>query len=397
MVSVGDADEILKGHVTDFGTETVDFDKAAGRILRESVFTDTDMPPFDRVSMDGIAIAYDAYQKGIRTFSIENICNAGAVQSTLSNPSHCIEVMTGAVCPLKADTIIPYEWIEIKNTTATIFRGDVRQGQNVHRRGTDRKEGDRLLTPGKKISPVDISILAAVGKIKVQTSRSPRIMVISTGNELVDVADHPQPHQLRRSNAPMIRAALREMMIEADDLHLPDELDAIQTTFNTVIGQYDVIIISGGVSAGKFDFIPAALKEAGAVNHFYKISQRPGKPFWFGSHPSGATIFAIPGNPVSSWLCYVRYIRPWIHSCMQQLNSTPVYASLTEEISFSPLLTYFLPVSIRQSPQGNQEATPQKGKGSGDFVNLSLADAFIELPADKETFLKGETYPVYFF
>src|SRR5688500_2489534 len=396
-ISVSEAFAIIADHLVDFGIEEVALNASQGRILREDIFADRDMPPFDRVAMDGIAVQFASIEKGIREFHIAGMVAAGSIPATLSGENDCMEIMTGSALPPGADTIIPYEWLTINNGKALLQKDQIKKGQNIHRKGNDRSKGDLLIRKGNIVGPGQTGILASVGKSRVQVGALPRILIISTGNELVKVEAEPLAHQLRASNASQIEAALMLMNIPSRVMHYNDDFNVILDGLKENLPKYDVIIISGGMSAGKFDFIPEALKDAGVKQHFYKVKQRPGKPFLFGSHPDGCVVFGIPGNPVSSYLCYVRYIRPWLELCLKKEQSPPTFAKLAEDVSFLPALTYFLTVQLQQNNNAETIAIPMKGHGSGDLTILADADAFTELPEERDLFRAGEIFPCYRF
>lgn len=397
MISVEEAIQIIQSKTNDFGTEEISLVDSTGRILREEIYADNDMPPFDRVAMDGIAINYAAYERNIREYKIDGMAAAGDPRKILSNDTTCFEIMTGSILPQNADTIVPYEWIGIENKLAVIVKEKVIKGQNIHRRGTDRKKGDLLIPAGRKISASEIGVFASIGKQKVIVSKLPKVIIISTGNELIEVDINPLPHQVRMSNVYQLQAALKQLNIEADKKHLQDDYDQIVKELKNHLSTYDVIIISGGISAGKYDYIPSALHALGVQKYFYKVNQKPGKPFWFGTHAEGCTVFGIPGNPVSSFLCYIRYIQPWIESCLKKERSPQVFAKLSENLSVKSGLTLFIPVQLQYNEHAELLALPMKGHGSGDLSNLADADAFIKLPAERNMFLRGEVFPVYQF
>jgi molybdopterin molybdotransferase len=305
--------------------------------------------------------------------------------------------MTGSITPIDADTIIPYEWLTIENGIATIININVKLGQNIHALGIDRKKGDLLISAGRLISPSEIGVMASVGKTNVAVSRLPKVMIISTGNELVEINQTPLPHQVRMSNVHQLQSCFHQLYIDAERSHLQDDYDTITLALEKYISSYDVIIISGGISEGKYDFIPSALESLGVQKHFYKVKQRPGKPFWFGTHPKGCTVFALPGNPVSSFLCFIRYIKPWLNLCLQKASSPSQFAKLASDVTFTPNLSYFMTVRLQQNESCEMIAIPAAGHGSGDYANLVDADAFIELPANSEAFKKGEVFEYFRF
>ena len=237
-----------------------------------------------------------------------------------------------------------------------------------------------ILTNDTLIRPAEIGILATVGITRPEVYKLPSVTVISTGDELVDIEQTPLPHQIRKSNVHTLVALLKSLGIEATTLHLTDSKTEIRTTLETVLNNTDVLMLSGAVSKGKFDFLPEILEELGVVKHFHKVQQRPGKPFWFGT-TSSCTVFAFPGNPVSTYCCAIRYFKPWLENCLH-LNPTSDSARLTEEVKFDKPLTYFLQVKT-SIENGQLLAQPVPGKGSGDLANLTRANAFLEI--DKET------------
>lgn len=393
MTSVNNALNIILDTAYDIGTEKIALNESMGRVLREPIYADRDFPPFDRVSMDGIAIRYQDFQNGQRTFKVVGIAAAGSPQTQLSQANTCLEIMTGAIMAEGADTVIPYERINIENGIAQVETQDVRANQNVHAQGFDRKQGDILIETGKRLSTAEIGVCATVGKSHVAVSRSPKTMVISSGDELVKIHEQPLAHQIRKSNVHQIAGVLREVGINAHMTHLEDEYATILEKLSSYLEEYELIILSGGVSKGKFDFLPQALEELGVQKHFHRVEQRPGKPFWFGTKNKTA-VFAFPGNPVSSFVSLQIYLKAWIEKSMGIVATPTVFAQLTEAVDFRPKLTYFLQVKIQYGSDGRILATPVKGNGSGDLANLVNADAFLMLPADKEHFEPGEAYPL---
>ena len=397
MITVEEAQNIIAQTIHDFGIEEVPTSEAVGRVLREDLFTDRDLPPYNRVTMDGIAIQYQSFEKGNRNFKIEGIAPAGAPQMTLENGDNCLEVMTGSILPNNTDTVIRYEDLDIKDGIVNVILENIDNKQNVHRKGEDRLQNSKVVSAGKIISPAEIGVAATVGKSILKVTQLPKAIIISTGDELVEIDKKPLAYQIRKSNVHRLKATLKQHGIAADTAHLNDDMDEILKELKVILENYEVIIMSGGVSKGKFDFLPEAFNKLGVEKLFHKVKQRPGKPFWFGKAPSGATVFALPGNPVSSFMCTQIYFIPWLKRCLQLPEPIYPIAILQRDTTFQPDLVYYLQVKISYNEKGQILAMPIDGNGSGDFANLVDADAFLRIPRGKNLFEKGECFPIIFY
>ena len=371
-------------------TETVDLAYSLGKILAEPIIADRDAPPFDRVSMDGIALQTQALQD-YEAFKIEKIQAAGAPQSTLMDPIGCIEVMTGAMLPANTDCVIPYEQIEIKDGLAYPLSKEHSPGQNIHTQGKDARQGEKLLGHGIRITPTVMGILAAVGKEQVKVLKLPSVAICSTGDELVDIHERPLPYQIRKSNAAMIEAALREFGLKPDIFHLPDHKDRMADELSSMAKKYSVLLFSGAVSKGKYDFLPEVLEALGMKKIVHGVAQRPGKPFLFGTLYE-TLIFGFPGNPVSTFVCFHVFFKRWLRQHLG-IPGAGASAVLGSGVVFEKPLTYHLLVSLDWQ-EGQLIATPVANSGSGDLVHLAEADALLSLPPDKDRFAVGEVYPL---
>jgi molybdopterin molybdotransferase len=389
MIAVAEAERLVLEKLFTPQEKLVALADSLGHTLAQPVIADRDLPPYNRVAMDGIAISYagGALQEN---YPIEHVQAAGDAAYSLQNPLACVEVMTGAVLPIGTNTVVPYEDLQIENGRALI-KGTVRQRQHIHHRGADVAAQTTLLPVGTVVGPSEVAVLAAVGIAQASVFHLPPVALIATGNELVAVAETPRPHQIRMSNTHALDAALATLKIESRLYHLTDDAETIRTALMSILKEHPVVILSGGVSKGKLDFIPTALADLGVEQVFHQIRQKPGKPFWFG-RSSLNTVFALPGNPVSTFLCFHRYIRPWLQRSLKQTlrHETAVLAS---DVNFTPPLTYFLQVKLSHV-DGITAAQPLPGGGSGDFVTLVQADGFLELPADRSNFQKDEWYPL---
>ncbi|AKQ45628.1 hypothetical protein TH63_08150 [Rufibacter radiotolerans] len=395
MLSVEEALHQILQHPFPFQEEAVPLLQAVGRVLAQKVQADRDFPPFDRVTMDGIAIKASEIKADTRTFKVEGMVPAGSPAQILQNSHHCLEVMTGAVLPLGTDAVVPYEQCLLQEGIATVLAENVSSGQNIHRQGTDGKAGEVLLQKGTKIAPAHIGILASVGLAQVWVYRLPTVAICSTGDELVEVTENPLPHQVRRSNSYMLAAALGQENIQASLFHLPDQPEEMTKELKRITEEHEVLICSGAVSKGKFDFLPQVLAGLGMQKVFHAVAQKPGKPLLFGTMPDNKVIFGLPGNPVSTFVCYHLFFRPWLQASLQQSKELPT-AQLTQDITFAPSLTYHVPVVLSYE-NGKMLATPVKTSGSGDLTSLLKATALLTLPPKKSFFPAGEAFPITLF
>ncbi|WP_405564323.1 molybdopterin molybdotransferase MoeA [Polaribacter sp. Asnod6-C07] len=391
MISVKEAKNIILNSTQNFGVEEIPFIKSVGRILKEEIRADRDFPPFNRVSMDGIAINYSFFKKGQRDFKVEEIQAAGSKQLSMQNAENCIEVMTGAVLPNNCNTVIRYEDVTIKNGVATINVDVIKDKQNVHDKGKDGKVGDVLIKENKIISAAEIGVLTTVGKSFVKVAKLPKVMIVSTGDELVGVDEIPLEHQIRRSNVFTLVSLLERLHISSETAHITDDKPILKSKIEAYLQEYDVLLFSGAVSKGKYDFLPEVFEELGVEKLFHKVTQRPGKPFFYGK-TSDCNIFGFPGNPISTFVNCLAYFYTWYHKSVG-LETKEETAILNADVTFKPNLTYFLQVQLDYK-FGHLVATPIKGNGSGDLASLVNTDAFIQLPNDKIEFKKGESFSV---
>jgi len=337
MITVQEALNIILQNKGYYRNEKVAMKNTIGRVLKEDLYTDRELPPYNRVTMDGIGIQSASFAKGQRNFPIEGVAAAGSPQLTLIDTSRCLEVMTGSILPKNVDAVIRYEDLDIQNKAATILTKVVK-GQNIHTKGEDRQKGELVVPINTLISPAEIGVAATIGKTHIDVARLPKTIIISTGDELVEIDEQPLPHQIRKSNVHRLQATLAQYQIAADTHHLDDNLEAIKEDLAKILEEYEVVILSGGVSKGKFDFLPEALESLGVKKLFHKIKQRPGKPFWFGkaSNAKETTVFALPGNPVSSFLCTQRYFVTWLRASLGLAEQQLPNAKLTESYLFKP-------------------------------------------------------------
>lgn len=390
MLSTTEAIEAVLAATTASTTETVAADESTGRVLRQIIRAERDQPPFDRVTMDGIAFAWADYESGQRNFPVQGMQAAGDEVMTLRD-GQCIEIMTGAALPENANCIVPVERIAVVDGIAEIEpEYVVKKDRYIHPRGSDYAKGAHLLTPGKCVSPLDIAVIASCGETQVDVAKDPVIRVISTGNELVAAGRSIKAHQIRMSNGPALVSLLASHGYDhCEHDHIVDDIDALRERLAKHLGEAEVLVLSGGVSMGKADYVPAVLADLGVEVNFHKISQRPGKPMWFGVGPDGQLVFALPGNPVSALVCCRQYVIPALRKAAGMTETAPVFAALASNVSFKPALTCFQPVKLISGAAGQTLAIPVKTNTSGDFAALSATDGYVELPKDQTNFPAG--------
>ena len=361
MISPLEAIELLKNITIPFRTEKMPLAKTLGMNIAEKIVADRDFPPFDRVMMDGIAV------KDITapTWKIEGILFAGEPVKAIKKTDGALEIMTGATAPRGTEAIIKIEDLSIEKKIATyIGKTPLEKGQHIHLQGADAPAGSVLVKKRTKIGPVEIAIAATVGKAHIEVESKPHVHIFSTGDEIVGLHETPADHQIRSSNVMMLKSVLLSKGFKANSSHLADSAEKIKSSIDKALDSNDIILLSGGVSAGKKDLIPGVLAEAGFETVFHKISQKPGRPLLVATRPDGKVVFAFPGNPISTLTCFWVYFLPWVSGEWPEYN--------VKEIKFLPKPSAELDQWI---PVENGEVLAHNG--SGDLINWSRADGLV--------------------
>lgn len=404
MIAPEEAEALIMAALPGYPYVTLPISLCAGRILREPVIADRSQPPFDRVAMDGIAVASAAFARGLRRFPVEGMQKAGEPRRKLGSEEGCLEVMTGAPLPLGADCVIPVEDIVFEEGFARLAKSGnpgkpesaaLSAFRHVHRAGSDCAAGEIIVPAGAELTAPRLGAAAAFGFPELKVAWSPSVALIATGDELVDPGEAPAPHQIRRSNPYAIEAALRMRGFDRIEmLHARDDRGRLREAVAGALGRCDILILSGGVSMGKTDYVPGILAELGIEARFHRIRQRPGKPFWFGvgsaeGSVSGKPVFALPGNPASVLVCLHRYVLPALRRAMGGSAEAPVFAALERDSPAPGGLAHFRPVTVASGSDGRLRASYVVNQGSGDFSGWARADGFVELAAGAEAVPAG--------
>jgi molybdopterin molybdotransferase len=389
VVSTHEALDSILDNLYQPQTEELELAQSLNCILAEDIKASRDYPPFDRVCMDGIAVHHEALNKKRPIFfKKEKTQAAGEDISILKDQHNCIEIMTGAILPKNTDSVIPYELLE-KTDEGFVLNDNYPAHRNIHKQGKDFKCNEIILKKGHYIRSPEIAVLASEGYSRVKVYRKPKVAIISSGNELVEIDKTPAQHQIRMSNAYMLQAELDKLSFRSTRFHFNDNENEIKKLMAEIFSDYELILISGGVSKGKFDLIPKVLEQLGVRKEFHRVRQKPGKPFWFGLNKS-CTVFAFPGNPASSLLCYKLYFESWFMNSFG-IQKFQEHYKLTEDFRFDADLSYFAQAKIIEKNH-IRYAQIKQGNGSGDMFNLTEVDGFIELPAGQTHFDKDSYY-----
>lgn len=366
------------------GAESVSFTDSYGRILAEDLASDMDMPPFNKATVDGFACRKQ--DMGSDMEIIETIA-AGMNPEKRVLANQCSRIMTGAAVPEGADTVFMVEDSQLLSSDKVRYTGSFTK-ENIAIKGEDIKKGDIVLDSGKLIRPQDIAVMATVGRTTVSVGRMPRVAVLSSGDELVEPDKNPGRSQIRNSNAWQLMAQVKDA--GAMGKYYGIARDDEEETFSLVtqaISENDIVLITGGVSMGDFDFVPSVLERAGVKILFSRVKVQPGKPTTFGIH-SKALVFGLPGNPVSSFIQFELLVRPLIYRMMGcQWNPLVIQLPMKESFTrrFAERMSW-VPVIITR----DGFVSPVEYHGSAHINSLLAADGIIAIPTGIKKIEKGE-------
>ena len=393
MIPVSEAIDLVKAQVTPLPAESVSLEQSVGRFLAGDVAADSDLPPFDRSQMDGYALRADDVKLTPARLKIvgESAAGRGWRQEMLAGEA--VRIMTGAPVPKGADSVQQVELTrEISNGNEVEILEPVTLGRSIVHRGDEIKQGDIVLRAGERINSAAVAVLASFGYARVEVGKRPRVSVLATGSELVPVDEQPGADQIRDSNNYSIGAYAVEAGAEVELLPLAgDDTEILKRQIHEAASRSDIVITSGGVSVGVYDFTKTALRELGAEMFFERVRLRPGKPAVFARLPDGPLFFGLPGNPVSVSVTFSLFARPAILA-MQGAAQTELQtasAVLGRAVKGSTGRESYLPATLKTDENGRLIAEPLKWGGSSDFVAFVRATALIVVPQDVRTVEAG--------
>lgn len=374
-------------------TELIPLLTSVGRVLAEPLFADRDFPPFNRATRDGYAVRAADLADLPTSLDVAGEIKAGASVERMPalRAGQAMAIMTGASVPEGADSVVMVEYSSRQDNTVEISRR-VATGENIVPAGSEAKEGEKLLSPGERLNYASIAVAASVGKANLKVYARPRIAVLSTGDEVVDIAASPGPTQIRNSNSYSLAAQIQSAGGEAIILPIaPDEpirlLELIEKGFES-----DLLLMAGGVSMGEYDLVEAALAKLNVEFFFTGVQIQPGRPLVFGRYPAkGKYFFGLPGNPVSTMVTFELFVRPLLNGLAGAVDEKLKFLSarLGSEIRTKTGLTRFLPAYLCGEFQ-KAEVSLVRWQGSGDIAAAAKSNCYIVVPPDREFIRAGE-------
>lgn len=383
MISVKEAAILINENCNNPRVEQVPLLEATGLILAETVYSTIDTPPFNQSAMDGYAFSYDDWD-GAGSLHIVSEVQAGNFTSDVLNPLEAIRIYTGAPLPLGADTVIMQEKVCVNEKTLTISDLNFTKGCSVRLRGSQTKKGEAVLMDGQLLTPAAISFLAGVGILNLKIYSNPGISIIATGNELIKPGSNISNGKIFESNSYGLTAALNQIAISPVfvDVVVDDEKKIIDSITKQL--HSDMIILTGGVSVGDYDFVEKALEKCGVRKIFHGVKQKPGKPFYFGKY-NQTLVFALPGNPAAAMTCFYEYIVPAISKFTKRKYFNFLELPLKDDYRKKPGLTFYL-----KGKTCDKAVSILENQESYMMNSFALADCLVELVEEREFYKKGD-------
>jgi molybdopterin molybdotransferase len=396
MLSVAEAQAIVQQHARPLAPADVPLSPAMlGLVLDEDVASDLDMPPYDKSLMDGYAFRTADLPDGRGTLQVIEEVTAGQTPRKPLGHGEATRIMTGAPVPEGADAVVMVERTRmIDGEQVHIEDKPPRPGQNILPRAQEMRTGETVLKAGAVLRPQEFGLLATVGRTSVRVIPQPRVAVLSTGDEVVEPSRTPGPGQIRDGNSTMLLAQAARAGAVPRSLGIArDRVESLRPRMVEGL-QADVLVLCGGVSAGKLDLVPGVLQELGVQAHFHKVAMKPGKPVFFGTH-ANTLVFGLPGNPVSSHVCFELFVRPALRRLQGHADPGPrmVQAVLTEDFAYRTDRPSYHPAWL-ETHEGRWQVRPVPWFGSPDLRGVSQANAFVVFPAGDHRHQSGQCFPV---
>lgn len=392
MITYLEAQLLVRSEAKSFGTEIVSIDDCDGRVLAENIFADRDYPPFNRSAMDGYAINFKDWERGVRTFTVQQTIYAGDLISQNLEKGSAFKIMTGAAIPESADTVIRREDASEDNNYVSFIADNITQFKNTAQKGEDLKKSTLAIPANSICSAAVIATLATLGKSKIRVQALPKVALFTTGNEVKAINDVLSDVEIRNSNYYLLKSLLKQWkIVPLLHQHIGDSKTELTNTIVQAL-DLDIIILSGGVSAGDADYVPEILESLGVKKIFHKVAIKPGKPIWCGKKPDGPMVFALPGNPFSSFVTFKLFIETFLQKSLQNTEKTSFESYFSGKRQKKTNLDEFFPAKFNEQ-RTKLEATLINGSGD---IRLGInADALILHPQEKQILSDGQLVSYY--
>jgi molybdopterin molybdotransferase len=398
MLTVDEALDAVLKRVSPLAARATTLDRAQDCLLAEDVAADIDLPPFDKSMVDGYAVRTADLADRVHQLRVVEEVTAGRVPSLPLGAGEAAHIMTGAPLPAGADAVVMHEKTRREGDVVEILERDVSAGRNCLERGREARRGAVVLEAGVRLTPVRLGLLASVGRTRVMVVPRPSVVVVPTGDELVEPDQVPGPGQIRNSNATMIAAMVRAAGAGVR-VHpaVGDEPGALARALAAAL-EDDVLVITGGVSAGTHDLVPGVLDELGVARVFHKVRVRPGKPVWFGVRPGAGDpgppklVFGLPGNPISGLVAFLLFVRPALVRLAggAEPDDRTFEARLARPFVQKGDRPTYHPAVLKRRTRGKPGVEPLEWAGSSDLSTVARAEGFVCFPPGEQTYRTGE-------
>lgn len=388
-VTVTEAKNILKSQKIKGKPVLLPLQKSLGRFTAVAVLAPMDVPSFDNSGMDGYAIAWDNEGEGRE---VVEVIQAGSSPDFILKKGKAVRIFTGAPVPQGADTVIPQEYITRTENMIFFDSAEFFRGANVRKKGAQCKVGWEVVPAGTKITPGTIGLLASLGIQEIEVFPAPKVALILTGDEIIELGNELKPGQIYNANGPALEAYMAFLGInEITILKVKDEANEVTRVIGEALENSDFVLLTGGISVGDFDFVKGSLEQNGVDQLFYKIRQRPGKPLFVGRKYK-KLVFALPGNPASVLSCFIQYVKPCLQEWMGNSDAWtgPKFFPIEKDFDKKPPLTFFLKAKIQD---GKIHLLP--GQESFNLLPFGVADGLIEIPQEIDRVEEGSLVAFY--
>ena len=389
FVAVSKAKELLKGLAFSPKTQLVSLANSVGKFLASPVLAPMNVPSFDNSGMDGYAFAWEDLGESRK---LAQVVQAGSNPDFTLEKGTAVRIFTGAPVPDGADTVVQQEWVTVVGDTVFFELEKLVKGMHVRKAGSQCQEGEIILNSGTQVTPGTIGLLASLGIEQVEVFRSPNVSIILTGDEIIEIGQDLQPGQIYNANGPALIAYLSQMgIMEVKVLKVKDEKTEVTRVIGEALEASDVVLLTGGISVGDYDFVKESLAENGVEQLFYKVKQKPGKPIFAGVKGE-KMVFALPGNPASVLTCFIQYVKPFLLRLLGNPDAwtAPAYFPIASDFTKKAPLTFFLKAKLE-----NNQVIILPAQESFNLLSFGIADGVVEIPQELEHIESGSLVAFY--